>query len=625
MTDNTTINSMTGGDVIASKDISGVKHQQIIPEGKATDYYPNQTEHGYTEGQVDETFIGIDPDGNVHVRGALVTDEDSLYDSFAGVALGGDWSGVTGTGQTIAVANSNCVISAGTTINAEAYIQMPIDYMPLRAQARITLSQRIANQDIYFELGNGATPGADTQFARFHFTGTTNTYTRGETQSSGDTNGNEGTATDLTISATSSAIVYTMEVVPSGVSFYADGVFLAQRVNEIPGLYNALYLRVRVKNGGSAPASNTDITIDWIKCSNVNRLDVGTMFTTEPIQVAINQNGQEVVGDKQNNTATPSATAFESLTAIANASAPTRTEGNVGALRTTLSGDLAITLDGETVGLSAGSNNIGDVDILSIAAGDNNIGNVDVASLPAGVIAGMASLPAGTNNIGDVDVLTLPAGVIAGMTSLPAGTNNIGDVDVITLPAIPAGTNNIGDVDVLTIAAGDNNIGNVDIVTLPGIAGTVAHDSPDSGNPIKIGGRADTTFQTAAADADRVDALFDVYGVQEMRTDHPNRWSYHENSSSALTDTSVQAAPGAGLSVYITDIVFSTGAATACNIFFEEGASTILGPYYLEAVAGRGLVISFRQPHKCTANTAVTVTTSAAIAHGLDVKGFIAP
>jgi hypothetical protein len=50
----------------------------------------------------------------------------------------------------------------------------------------------------------------------------------------------------------------------------------------------------------------------------------------------------------------------------------------------------------------------------------------------------VAALPAGTNNIGDVDVLTLP--------SLPAGTNNIGDVDVLSLPATPAGTNLIGRV-----------------------------------------------------------------------------------------------------------------------------------------------------------------------------------
>lgn len=112
---------------------------------------------------------------------------------------------------------------------------------------------------------------------------------------------------------------------------------------------------------------------------------------------------------------------------------------------------------------------IGDVDVTSISAGDNNIGNVDIVTVPndpfgvnadvssatgsisaklkflAAGIAGATSLPAGANNIGDVDVLTLPA--------LVAGTANIGDVDVLTLPALPAGTNNIGDVDVLTVPA----------------------------------------------------------------------------------------------------------------------------------------------------------------------------
>lgn len=70
-------------------------------------------------------------------------------------------------------------------------------------------------------------------------------------------------------------------------------------------------------------------------------------------------------------------------------------------------------------------------DVVSLPAGTNNIGDVDVLTLPA--------IPAGNNNIGDVDVASLPA--------LPAGTNNIGDVDVISLPALPAGNNNIGDVD----------------------------------------------------------------------------------------------------------------------------------------------------------------------------------
>ena len=54
-----------------------------------------------------------------------------------------------------------------------------------------------------------------------------------------------------------------------------------------------------------------------------------------------------------------------------------------------------------------------------------------------------ANLAAGTNNIGDVDVLTLPA--------LPAGNNNIGDVDVAS---IAAGTNAIGNVGVITRTTG---------------------------------------------------------------------------------------------------------------------------------------------------------------------------
>lgn len=97
-------------------------------------------------------------------------------------------------------------------------------------------------------------------------------------------------------------------------------------------------------------------------------------------------------------------------------------------------------------------------------------------------ILAASSLPTGTNNIGDVDVLTVPAplstsgggteaaalrvtiandstGVVSiddnggSLTvdgtvtaNLAAGTNNIGDVDVLTLPPIPAGTNNIGGI-----------------------------------------------------------------------------------------------------------------------------------------------------------------------------------
>jgi len=65
---------------------------------------------------------------------------------------------------------------------------------------------------------------------------------------------------------------------------------------------------------------------------------------------------------------------------------------------------------------------------IKLTLGGDGTNDGDVASgNPMPVTAALsAAIPAGTNNIGDVDVLSLPA--------LPAGNNNIGDVDVATLP-----------------------------------------------------------------------------------------------------------------------------------------------------------------------------------------------
>lgn len=49
--------------------------------------------------------------------------------------------------------------------------------------------------------------------------------------------------------------------------------------------------------------------------------------------------------------------------------------------------------------------------------------------------------------------------------------------------------------------------------------GNVAHDAADSGNPLKMGGKALTTVATpaAVANGDRVDAWFDAQGRQQVR------------------------------------------------------------------------------------------------------------
>jgi hypothetical protein len=161
--------------------------------------------------------------------------------------------------------------------------------------------------------------------------------------------------------------------------------------------------------------------------------------------------------------------------------------------------------------LPAGSNNIGDVDVLSVipGVGATNLGKA-IQSAQGATDTGIAALVVRNDTLADlagadhdyaplqvnasgalyVEVKTsgLPsgaateakqdviettlnsiegdtsslAGAVSGtemqvdiVASLPAGSNNIGDVDVLSLPALPAGTNTIGKVDVNAIAPVD--------------------------------------------------------------------------------------------------------------------------------------------------------------------------
>ena len=161
------------------------------------------------------------------------------------------------------------------------------------------------------------------------------------------------------------------------------------------------------------------------------------------------------------------------------------------------------------------------------------------------------------------------------------------------------------------------------------VSGDVAHDSPDAGEPLKVGFKAvspdGTAPGTAVAENDRSNLKGDLDGRIYVADFHPENFSYHYDSTSAVvTDGTVHAAPGAGFAVFITDIVFSIGVATASSIFIEESTTKIAGPYYMEAIAGRGVAVHFKTPKRCTVNTAILVTTTGATTLAVDILGFVA-
>lgn len=292
--------------------------------------------------------------------------------------------------------------------------------------------------------------------------------------------------------------------------------------------------------------------------------------------------------------------------------------------------DINISLAGEAVVLGAGSASIGVLGANSgVDIGDVTINNTTVA------VAGAAA---------DGAALSGNPVLIAGGDTTNAQTLSVDTSGRILncIPTTPADgesnlqgeliANNSGGTRRLAVAPYVYNGSTWDRLrgTTNGlqVIGSAAHNATAAGAPALAGAQMETMADSAPgtrADTDGdANTLATTDGALYVAGRGPQSWSYHLNTSTAQTDTSVHALPGSNLSLYVTDIVFSHDGTAAINLFFEEATTTVLGPFYLSAQAG-GLAMHFQTPKKITANTALTLTTSASHAHSVEVLGFTAP
>lgn len=159
------------------------------------------------------------------------------------------------------------------------------------------------------------------------------------------------------------------------------------------------------------------------------------------------------------------------------------------------------------------------VKIVDPVTNANEVG-VDASGNLKVIVGG--ALPAGTNNIGDVDVLSFPAEVHSADFDTGAGTDTTlafgiavpasggaaivpGDgtagLKVQLGAAVPAGTNNIGDVDIASGPTGASALQ---------MQGTAADGTAPVGNPVLIAGHDGTNVQFLKTDANgelQVDVL----------------------------------------------------------------------------------------------------------------------
>lgn len=241
---------------------------------------------------------------------------------------------------------------------------------------------------------------------------------------------------------------------------------------------------------------------------------------------------------------------------------------------------------------------IGDV---NLGATDNAVLD-DIAAKLATIDADTSALAAGVSTEYQVDIVgSLPAGTNAiGKLTANSGVD-IGDVDVLSLPAV-------------TIAAAQTLATVTTVSTLTG--GGVAHDSADSGNPVKVGGRVDLTPSTATicADNDRADLILDGDGVAIVRQTALGDCLVERvtNTNGTSTASTVFGAT-AGTRNYITSVIAYNSSATAGYVDLLDGSGgTIFCTIPLPA--GGGTAISFPVPMKqATADRAMYYDVSGAL------------
>lgn len=168
-----------------------------------------------------------------------------------------------------------------------------------------------------------------------------------------------------------------------------------------------------------------------------------------------------------------------------------------------------------------------------------------------------------------------------------------------------------------------------------GKAEDAAHTTADTGL-FMLGVRKDSATQLTDAAGDYSPISTDAYGAVYARSDHPNRITCTVTVSTATTIQAVGgscAAPGAGLSVYITDILFSASASgIAADAFptLKYGTGGTCGSgttVFWGSLTAAAIVATDNRtmPIKIPANNEVCWISSTAGSKFLVIGGYIAP
>jgi len=211
------------------------------------------------------------------------------------------------------------------------------------------------------------------------------------------------------------------------------------------------------------------------------------------------------------------------------------------------------------------------------------------------------------------------------------GANSGIDIGDVTI-------NNASGASAVNIQDGGNSItvdGTVTVTDGLNIEGDVAHDTVDSGNPVKIGFQAENAVPAAVATGDRVNGIADTYGRQLVAHIDPGMQVWKAaNPTTQQTGADIWT-PSAGKKIVITYLAVSSYATTGARVIIWLGASADTtytagtdqlvwaGSFVPSANAKPGAIVSVPNGiFAVTADHRLKVTTDAGISLDITVYGY---
>jgi translation initiation factor IF-1 len=249
----------------------------------------------------------------------------------------------------------------------------------------------------------------------------------------------------------------------------------------------------------------------------------------------------------------------------------------------------------------------------ALPAGDNNIGNVDIASSVALDVssATVTTTPAVVG--GGTEAAAQRVTIANNSTGVLSVDDNGGSLTIDGTVTANAGTGNFN-VNLQDGAGTDLSSTNSGLF----VTGDEGNDIADAGNPIKIGGRAQSSEAQPeeVEDNDRVDALFDRSGYFRVRGDFDP--SFADINDATSGNNTIVAAAGAGKRIAVWAILIVSDGTT--DVRWEDGAggTAFTGQVPLQAREGYSISAGGIVPlFVGSANTLLNLELTAAInCHG---------